>query len=96
MTENELYLNYVSNNRTVKQAGRDFIMRIVKGIKEKVCPLNFFTFFVVYSTFDSIGFDRDTSRPFAKLKEPFLNNARVKLIQNNNILFLYRKNLIQC
>jgi hypothetical protein len=75
MTENGLNIQTISTKRTDKQTARILLFRQVTLEKEKADPSHFLIFLLASRTNGTFGFARNTSRPFAKPKEPFFANA---------------------
>jgi len=75
MTENELNIQTISTKQTDFQTDRVLLFKQVTEKKEKAHPSHFLKFHFTSRTNGTLGFARHTSRPFAKPKEPFYDNA---------------------
>ncbi|MFC4873518.1 hypothetical protein [Negadavirga shengliensis] len=83
MTKNGLDIQTISTKRTDKQADRVLLLGQVTEEKEKALPSHFLKFLLASRTNGTLGFARHKSRPFAKPKEPFYDNAPKDFELNN-------------
>jgi len=89
MTENGLNIQTISTKRTDFQTDRVLLMGQVTEKKEKAHSSHFLKFLLASRTNGTFGFARQTSRPFAKPKEPFFcqrtnNNDDIHNLENGN------------
>jgi len=103
MTKNGLDIQNISTKRTDFQTDRVLLLGQVTEKEEKAHPSHFLKFLLANHTNGTFGFARNTSRTFAKPREPLLSQSTYnnnKLDTNNmlkkmfNILHLLKVNFI--